>query len=311
MSNYNTGNPVPSTDPRDLDDNATVFDLLLQSSAASVPDRLGVQRKTWAQMEDDAEALVSPNVSALAGLTGAADKLPYFTGAGAMALATLTAAARTVLDDTTVSAMLATMGGAPLASPALTGTPSAPNAAPGTNTTQLATTAFVEAVRVILDAADALKAPLASPALTGTPTGPTAAVGTNTTQLATSAMVQAEIANKRAWTTYTPAITAASGAFTTVSANGRYMVAFGVCHVQIAVTITTLGTASYTIASLPLPALSGSASYTMNARQATASKPGIAIIQNSLTTVLMCDALGADFSASGAVIYISGSYPVA
>jgi len=34
-------------------------------------------------------------------------------------------------------------GTAPLASPALTGTPTAPTAAVGTNTTQLATTAFV------------------------------------------------------------------------------------------------------------------------------------------------------------------------
>jgi hypothetical protein len=36
-------------------------------------------------------------------------------------------------------------GAAPLASPALTGTPTAPTAAPGTNTTQLATTSFVTA----------------------------------------------------------------------------------------------------------------------------------------------------------------------
>jgi hypothetical protein len=57
--------------------------------------------------------------------------------------ATITAAARTVLDDTTVAAMLATLGGAPLASPTFTGTPAAPTAAAGTNTTQLATTAFV------------------------------------------------------------------------------------------------------------------------------------------------------------------------
>jgi hypothetical protein len=83
---------------------------------------------------------------------------------------------------------------APLASPALTGTPTAPTASPGTNTTQLATTAFVEAARVILASADALKAPLASPALTGTPTAPTASVGTNTTQLATTAFVLANAA---------------------------------------------------------------------------------------------------------------------
>jgi hypothetical protein len=72
---------------------------------------------------------------------------------------------------------------APLASPALTGTPTAPTAATATNTTQLATTAFVKAQAY---------APLASPALTGTPTAPTAATSTNTTQLATTAFVKAQ-----------------------------------------------------------------------------------------------------------------------
>jgi hypothetical protein len=67
---------------------------------------------------------------------------------------------------------------------ALTGTPTAPTAAANTNTTQLATTAFVTT-------ADNLKANIASPALTGTPTAPTAAAGTNTTQLATTAFVTA------------------------------------------------------------------------------------------------------------------------
>ncbi|MDA7086509.1 tail fiber protein [Pseudomonas sp. SA3-5] len=83
---------------------------------------------------------------------------------------------------------------APLASPALTGTPTAPTAAAGANTTQLATTAFVAAVKSLLDAAIVLKAPLASPALTGTPTAPTAAQATNNTQLATTAFVKAAIA---------------------------------------------------------------------------------------------------------------------
>ncbi|PTX39406.1 hypothetical protein IQ03_04977 [Gemmobacter caeni] len=71
---------------------------------------------------------------------------------------------------------------APLASPALTGTPTAPTAAAGTNTTQIATSAFVQA-------AVAAKAPLASPALTGTPTAPTAAAGTETAQVATTGFV--------------------------------------------------------------------------------------------------------------------------
>lgn len=110
-------------------------------------------------------------------------------------------------------------GAAPLASPALTGTPTAPTAAGGTNTTQIATTAFTRAEIAALVASSpsaldtlnelatalgndpafattmvtalALKAPLASPALTGTPTAPTAAGGTNTTQVATTAFARA------------------------------------------------------------------------------------------------------------------------
>lgn len=110
---------------------------------------------------------------------------------------------------------------APLASPALTGVPTAPTAAGGTNTTQIATTAYViAAINALIAAAPgalntldelaaalgddpnyattitnllALKAPLASPALTGTPTAPTAAGGTNTTQVATTAFVIAAI----------------------------------------------------------------------------------------------------------------------
>ena len=60
-------------------------------------------------------------------------------------------------------------------SPAFTGIPSAPTAAAGTATTQLATTAFVSN----------------SPIFSGTPRAPTAALGTNTTQIASTAFVQA------------------------------------------------------------------------------------------------------------------------
>jgi hypothetical protein len=81
---------------------------------------------------------------------------------------------------------------APLASPALTGVPLAPTAAPGVNTTQLATTAFAEAADIVRAAAVATTyAPLASPSLTGTPVAPTAAPGTNTTQIATTAYATA------------------------------------------------------------------------------------------------------------------------
>lgn len=75
-------------------------------------------------------------------------------------------------------------------SPTLTGTPLAPTATAGTNTTQIATTSFV-GTAVTNGVADGK----VSPVFTGTPRAPTAAVGNNTTQLATTAFVNAEIAN--------------------------------------------------------------------------------------------------------------------
>jgi hypothetical protein len=77
---------------------------------------------------------------------------------------------------------------APLASPKLTGTPTAPTATSGTNTTQIATTEFVKNATSTL-------APLSSPGLTGTPTAPTAGAGTNSTQIATTAFVGTAVAN--------------------------------------------------------------------------------------------------------------------
>lgn len=81
----------------------------------------------------------------------------------------------------------AVSGLAPKADPTFTGVPKAPTAAKGTNTTQLATTGFVQT-------AVGDYAPKDSPPLTGTPTTPTAAASTNTTQIASCAFVQAAIA---------------------------------------------------------------------------------------------------------------------
>nr|WP_317246671.1 MULTISPECIES: phage tail protein [Pseudomonas] len=124
---------------------------------------------------------------------------------------------------------------APLDSPALTGTPTAPTQAAGNNTTRLATTAFVQSAIAALVASSpaaldtlnelaaalgndpnfaatvtnalALKAPLASPALTGSPTAPTAPAGANNTQLANTAFVAAALSAAGPLFTGTDAVT--------------------------------------------------------------------------------------------------------
>ncbi|MBD9501962.1 phage tail protein [Pseudomonas sp. PDM17] len=89
-----------------------------------------------------------------------------------------------VLGTTALAFQNITNGLAKLASPAFSGVPTAPTAAVGSNTQQLATTAFTQAAIAPLAA-------VASPAFTGTPTAPTASAGSNTQQLATTAFVQA------------------------------------------------------------------------------------------------------------------------
>ena len=130
-----------------------------------------------------------------------------------------------------------------IASPTFTGIPAAPTAAADTDTTQIATTAFVlgqasDATPLIDGTAaagtsekyargnhvhptDTSRAPLASPTFTGTPAAPTAAVDTSTTQLATTAYVtgQGYLKSATAATTYQPLnaeLTAISG----LAANG-------------------------------------------------------------------------------------------
>jgi hypothetical protein len=105
------------------------------------------------------------------------------------------------------------VGGAALASPAFTGTPTANTAVPGTATQQLATTAFVAAAIAAIstgvtsfntrvgaitlqgnDITAAGGALMASPVFTGVPTAPTATTGDSSAQLATTMFVSEAIA---------------------------------------------------------------------------------------------------------------------
>jgi hypothetical protein len=72
MTTYNTGNPLGSTDARDLYDNAENLDHAVNSNLPAFTDRLGVSRRTFRGIEDSAAVV-------LAGL-GYAVPVPYTAG---------------------------------------------------------------------------------------------------------------------------------------------------------------------------------------------------------------------------------------
>ncbi|MGX2040671.1 hypothetical protein ACWJKU_11140 [Methylocaldum sp. MU1018] len=145
--------------------------------------------KGLAETLNDGKQTADALLDALAALATAADQMFYCTGPDTVALTSLTAFARALLGAVDATTARGTLGAAPLASPAFTGSPTAPTQAEGDNSTKVATTAFVQT-------AVAPKAPLASPAFTGSPTAPTQAGGDNSTKVATTAFVQTAVAPK-------------------------------------------------------------------------------------------------------------------
>jgi len=215
---------------------------------------------------------------------------------------------------TLTTADVTAVGGALLASPTFTGTPAAPTAAPGTNTTQVATTAFVTQAVAALpapvtsfngrtgavnfqasDISAVNGALLASPAFTGAPTAPTATAGTSNTQLATTAFVAAAIAASvsgvSSWNGRTGAVVLGTGDIT--GAGGALLAGPTFTGVPSAPTATA-GTNTTQLAT------------TAFVQAALAAAPGGVSSFNGRTGAITL--LGADVSAAGGALIASPTF---
>ena len=127
-------------------------------------------------------------LTALAGLTTATNKLPYFTGTDAAAVTDLTAFARSLLDDSDAATARATLGAqqADATLTALAGLTTATNKLPYfTSADTSAVTDFTAFARNLLDDADAAAARVTL----GLASGATTTVGTIATQNANSVTI--------------------------------------------------------------------------------------------------------------------------
>ena len=156
-----TGTPTAPTAPLGTNTTQVATMAALQAAIAnllaSAPGALDTLNELAAALGDDpnfaatmTNALagkqpLDATLTALASVVTAANQLIYATGPDTFATTSLSAFIRTLLDDADAAAARTTLGAAPLASPAFSGTPTVPTAAVGTNTTQAASTAFVQA----------------------------------------------------------------------------------------------------------------------------------------------------------------------
>jgi hypothetical protein len=164
--------------------NVTVSALLAASPLIVLTGTLTANVNVILPAQEGQQWIVSNNTSGAFTVT-----VKTASGTGVTVPQTGAAAPTSIYSDGTniQNTGVSTAGLAPINSPALTGTPTAPTASPATtNNTQIATTAFTQAA---ITAALSLYATKASPIFSGTPTAPTPAANDNSLKLATTQYV--------------------------------------------------------------------------------------------------------------------------
>lgn len=110
------------------------------------------------------------------------------------------------------------------------------------------------------------------------------------------------------WAPYTPTLTASAGTYTAASASGLYRIVDNIVFWQVTINITTVGTGTTPIFTLPVPGGNIGNVYLGYGRENNLTGNMLQVISVSTTTAVVFTYNNGSPAASGAGILVSGFY---